>query len=626
MTMKKNHVVGTGALSTALSVLLAMGALAPTSLAWADEDTSSGDAQETSTDSLPSKNATQVSSTQENVVEENAAQKTQIVYVKAQATGAQEGVYVVNSFESAQNTEVTDIGTYVSVTNLTDTQPLAGEGSVSFDLDNGRFVYQGDLTADVDTPWIVTLDYQLDGKTVSADELSNASGDLEMTLSITPNKVDTCDYADNYLLQITGAFDNALVSSVDAPDATMAQSGDDTQLSYLLFPGQSATYTVKAHVENFEFSGWQMVGVPLSIALDIDDDRFGEATEDLQTLEDAIAEVDEGVLNVADAAVTVQDGIATLASASGSLESGAASFESALSQAQEGASYLSSAVSGQLVPGVETLAVGSAQYASGLATQAETLKASAGGVDVATATATYQTAMQTYTAAFTQAYVAYMTQNPGADAQSAMKAATSATATQQQAVASAVSAVANASAADALSGAAVQYTQIDAGVQSLVDTNSTSSVYALQSGANSLAGGANQLVDGYTTLQNGITSYTNGVDTLACEYASFVDGTRELAAGSSQLSDETRDLDQQMIDKVRDELESFLNPDFTMTDFVNGNSDDIEQVQFVYMTEGIEAEDNKDGSSSADGSVENAVDTQGSEKGFIEKFLALFGL
>ena len=38
-----------------------------------------------------------------------------------------------------------------------------------------------------------------------------------------------------------------------------------------------------------------------------------------------------------------------------------------------------------------------------------------------------------------------------------------------------------------------------------------------------------------------------------------------------------------------EQLDAYLNPDFTMVDFVNGSSDNIGTVQFVIMTEAIEA-------------------------------------
>ena len=195
--------------------------------------------------------------------------KTQVVYAKASATGSQEGVYVVNQFESEDGSraKASDAGDYESVKNLTDDQQLSASGTSAFDVSADEpFLYQGDLASSTQLPWTVKAGYKLDGKTVLAEQLAGASGKLEMTLDIQPNPECESAYADNFLLQVSGSFDNDLASSVEADGATLAQSAGNTQASYMVFPGKSGSYTINADVRDFEFGGWTIVGVPLSIA------------------------------------------------------------------------------------------------------------------------------------------------------------------------------------------------------------------------------------------------------------------------------------------------------------------------------------------------------------------------
>ncbi len=55
-----------------------------------------------------------------------------------------------------------------------------------------------------------------------------------------------------------------------------------------------------------------------------------------------------------------------------------------------------------------------------------------------------------------------------------------------------------------------------------------------------------------------------------------------------ELADRTGDLDTQVIDTIKDKVQDMLNPDFTPTDFVNGEQGGhMGRVQFVYMTGAI---------------------------------------
>ena len=585
--------------------------------------------------------------------------KTQVVYVKASATGSQEGVYVVNQFESEDGSRVktSDAGDYESVKNLTDDQQLSASGSSKFDVSADEpFLYQGDLASSTQLPWTVKVGYRLDGKTVSAEQLAGASGKLEMTLDIQSNSECEGAYADNFLLQVSSSFDNDLASSIEADGATLAQSAGNTQASYMVFPGKSGSYTIYADVHDFEFGGWTIVGVPLSIALDIDDDQFGDAAENLDALEQAIKDIDSGAnslkngtASVASGSQSLSSGASTLASGASALASGAGSLQSGTSTLADGTESLSAGTKQlcaviellcakleELSAGGDLLIAGSNAYSNQLSAKASALSSQAASVDVASAQAAYQQAMRAYVGAYAGAFAQTYAQTGSQEA--AQASAVQVTASQQAAVEQALSAFVtaqatksgNEAAASALSDALEGYGQVDSGISDYVSAAqqiaqaSTSLVDAtgqvndgagsVASGASQLATGANSVASGAGSLSSGAGMLASGADTLASGAVTLDEGAATLADGTGQAAEKTDGLSRQMIDQVRDKLTDFLNPNFQLVDFVNG-SDDVDAVQFVIKTDAIEIPD--------DQAEEQAAEP---EKNFLEKLLALFGM
>ena len=212
--------------------------------------------------------------------------KEQAVYVSADAEGNTQGVYVVNAVTADEDGTVRDSGKYISVENLSDEQKIEKRSSkVIFDAQaEETFYYQGKLSADTELPWTVEVKYWLDGEEVQADELAGASGHLKMELTIEPtadaddddegesddtegsasdedstsedsDDADLSDFSDAYLLQVSATLPADMVSELEAADATRAISGDDYQLSYMVFPGKSLSTVVEVEVTDFSFDG-----------------------------------------------------------------------------------------------------------------------------------------------------------------------------------------------------------------------------------------------------------------------------------------------------------------------------------------------------------------------------------
>ena len=575
-----------------------------------------------------------------------AAEKTEVVYVKASDSGKQTGVYVVNQFQSDTATEVHDAGTYTSTKNLTDEQELNASGTSTIKVGaNQTYLYQGNLDASTETPWNVTITYKLDGKTVKASELAGKSGDVEMTLSVKPNDSYKNSYADNYLLQISSSFDNDLAWDIDAEDATSAQATGSTQVSYMLLPGKSAEYTVKAHVSDFEFDGWQLVGVPLSIALDIDDNEFGSTTEDLDKLEDAGKELNDGAQELASGSATLANSSKTLASSTGTLASSTTTLADSAKSLAAGGATIGDGLNALSANG-SSLISGVTQLQDGILGQSAQLGSAAGQVDVASAQAAYSQAAQSYTAAFAgafaqafmSAYQQYVAAGASPEeaqqraqagaAQVASQATASEYASLEQALTELVTAQATKSgyesASTALAQVAPNCDPLKDGITSYVAAASqlahgatewNAGASQLASGASELSGGAGKLASGANQLGDGAGQLANGANQLSSGAGTLANGAGTLAGGTQELQDQTTGISGKMIDAVRDKLTEYLNPSFTLHDFVNDSTEGIENVQFVYKTDAIEIPDDDEEEAEPE-----------DNRTFFEKLLVLFGM
>lgn len=557
--------------------------------------------------------------------ETSHAQKTQVVYVNADIDGSNRGVYVVNRFDGATGGVVRDTADYTEVRNLTDAQELRAQGTNSIEVAKGEpFLYQGNLAAETELPWTVTAHYTLNGREVDASQLGGAAGEVQLTVEIEPNGEFSRegDFADSYLLQVSGSLDNDCFHGISAPDASVAQVGDATQFTYMVLPGESVSYTVTAQTDEFSFAGWQIVGVPLSLVIELSDDDLdadsglddvsyatAELADGAVEVSDGIAELHAGMGEVSGATGLLSGGLSALESQGGELATGASAMQEGLDEAAAGILQLDAAVNGQLVPGAEALVQGSSAYADGLSAQIKALEGQAASVDVATAQAAYEAAQQEYVLAYGAALAQALTS--GMSEQEAIGSALSATAGQQQ----------------ALEGALSGYADLDAGIATLVDQSSPASVYALGaaiqqagSGVAQLAEGADALAQGADAYHDGVSEAASGADllaesTLQAEQGAgrLSEGAAGLSAGSTELATATASLNDDVMEAVQDKLTDYLNPQSVPTDFVTGQTEDVASVQFVIATRSIDAPEQE---------VEASEEQP--EKNMLEKFLDLF--
>ena len=250
---------------------------------------------------------------------EPEAAKDEVVYVKAGADGATQGLYVVNVFDTGSVQTVDDPARYTRVKNLTTTDALVQEnGAVQVStLADQPFYYEGEMDAATPLPWDVSLTYYLDGAQIAPDELAGKSGRLRIEFAVTARGGDAeaaglADFAESCVMQAQGTFPESAFKVEEAEGATVAHVGDNAVISYLVLPGESAVYAIEGDARAFSYEGWQISAMPLGLAIDL-------AEQDTAQLSDKTGELEDATAQLSDGAASLESGLGSLASGSGDL-------------------------------------------------------------------------------------------------------------------------------------------------------------------------------------------------------------------------------------------------------------------------------------------------------------------
>ena len=261
---------------------------------------------------------------------ENSSSKEEVIYIMTEANGTVENVNVVNIFEGGS---ITDYGDYSSVKMLTTTDDITQtDDKITFTSTADKVYYQGTLEQ-VEIPWNISIQYFLDGKEYSADEIAGKSGSLEIKLSITQNSKCKTSFYDDYALQTTILLDTNLCDNIKSDGATIAEVGADKQLLYTILPGKGLDTSIYANVQNFEMDAISINGIKLNLNLEIDDE---ELTAKVQELMQATQKLNDGASNLYSGAESLKNGSNSLDSGIVTLKSGVSTLDTGIKTLQTG--------------------------------------------------------------------------------------------------------------------------------------------------------------------------------------------------------------------------------------------------------------------------------------------------
>jgi len=286
--------------------------------------------------------------------------RSEFVYAQLGADGQPQNIYVVNRVPAGSQ-GVLDQGDYAGVKMLSMTgellQTAAGyEASAS---DSEPFFYQGNLKTTT-LPWSVSIGYKLNNVVVTAPALSGAAGELEIALSVKPQK---SAWADNLMLQISVTLPGSSVSGLSAEGGTLAMAGSDQLITYVMLPGSEASaWTIKAAVKNFYMPSVQIAAVPMSFNLA--DFTLPEIELPAEFAE--LTDLQDGTKKLAAGARELADGLGQVDAGSPDLRNGFAQLQNAARELDEAAATITKGIDAYL-GGVDQLGAGGTELSAGFA-------------------------------------------------------------------------------------------------------------------------------------------------------------------------------------------------------------------------------------------------------------------
>ncbi|UOQ86453.1 YhgE/Pip domain-containing protein [Gracilibacillus salinarum] len=565
-------------------------------------------------------------------------EKEEVVYATLDPTGSQNDMYVVNSFELAEPSDITDYGNYTKVQNLTDQTEITKDGNeMAFSTEKDQFYYQGDLE-DKALPWNFDISYTLDGESIKPDQLLGKNGHVKIEITPSVNEEVNQVFSENYLLQISVTVDAALYQNLQAPEGTLANAGKNKQVSFTMMPDQAKSFVLEADVENFELEAIDISAVPSSMS--IESPNMDDVTKDFKSLADATAEVNDGVGELSNGISELNNGVVQLEDGSAEYKSGIAELDNGSDQLVNGSASIKDALS--TMKNSLDVELGGADFSelqSGLEDIAKGLDEAAGGL-----TDLQENYQKAYNA-LDESINAIPSNNISEDEMKALQAAVQ---DNEQNAAALNKLVKTYEAAQTAKGTYDQVNKAFAAVSPTlneVDGSLTKMAESIRTMASEMAkatenmnieSSINQLTEGITQLSNqyndfhsGLVEYTNGVGELSSAYGEvhsgitdLADGTQELENGANELhdgttelADSTSDLPDQVQSEIDDMINEYDKSDFEAESFVSDKNENVKSVQFVIKTESITFDDENEEEDSGESEE---------KKGIWQRFLDLF--
>ena len=306
---------------------------------------------------------------------EEPIMKDENVYVNLDGDGTVSGIYVVNSYELSEDTQVTDYGDYETVRNLSSNEVVnVEEDAIHVEADKGKFYYQGNLKTK-EMPWDVSIQYILDGTEVTAEELGGKSGELTIHLAVKKNASVNQTFFENYLMQVSLSLDTDICENIQAEGATIANVGNSKQILYNIMAGSEKELVITCDVTEFEMEPISFKGVVSNIDIDtasIDTSEITKETSKItdaaDSLNEAAQQVSDGVSKLNNGTKKLKDALVTLDSKSSELTKGSKEILKALNTIDEelGSVSISTQDLSQLVKASNAMKTGTQSLSDGM--------------------------------------------------------------------------------------------------------------------------------------------------------------------------------------------------------------------------------------------------------------------
>ena len=294
------------------------------------------------------------------------ATKSESVYVNVDATGKTEQEIVSDWIhDDTSGATVADQSRMTDITNVKGTEkPQISGSSVTWTLSGNDLYYQGKTTQSL--PVSMTVQYFIDGKSVTPSELAGQSGKFEMKLSFRNLDAHSVTIGGQNKTVYTpfvclAAFDlpSKTFTNVTTNFGTVISDGSNQAVSFLGFPGLK---------QSFDMLDFSSVDLPdeLDVTADVKDFSLGPImmaatpVPDMDSLKNTsdLSGLTDKLQQLIDAGVQLKD-------ATGQLSAGEAAFSDGVSQLLEGIGTAGASFD-QIVSGAQALSSGASDEQSGI--------------------------------------------------------------------------------------------------------------------------------------------------------------------------------------------------------------------------------------------------------------------
>lgn len=305
----------------------------------------------------------------------DTAGKEETVYAIMSADGKVQQTIVSEWLKNPEGkTSLTD------QTELSDIKVVKGDAEYKQGASKDQIVWSGDGSdiyyqgnSEKELPVEVKISYELDGKKVSAEELSGASGHLKMTFTYI-NRISKTVKIGGEMRTIYQPFtmisgmlmDNSKAQNVTVDSGSVVNSGDDTLVFGIAMPGLAESLgledmdleipekvTVEADVTDFSLM------MTLTAASNTALSQLG--IDDMDSIDDLKADMDQLTSGMSE----IVDGASKLNEGADDLSAGVAELDTGVSDLKNGVEVLSSKTPA-LVSGASALAMGASDLTSGM--------------------------------------------------------------------------------------------------------------------------------------------------------------------------------------------------------------------------------------------------------------------
>lgn len=277
------------------------------------------------------------------IAQEPSSEKEEVVYANTDGSGNVTGIYVVNIFSGG---DIVDYGEYEEVKVLNTTDEIKQQGDqITLSSDAEKVYYEGILRSR-ELPWKIQIHYTLDNEPITPEELAGKSGNLSIDLSFRQNTDCDSSFFDRFALQTTMTLDTNLCRNIIADGATIANVGENKQLSYIILPGKEKDFHINTDVTDFEMDSININGIRMDLSVDIDNSELSNQVSQIEnaavSLDNGAAALNNGTSELYTGTKELNENTYAIAAGSNTLSAGIDEFCNGLKEAEEGLTLLNS--------------------------------------------------------------------------------------------------------------------------------------------------------------------------------------------------------------------------------------------------------------------------------------------